>query len=264
LKRKKKHEEHIDEAWLLPYADMLTLLLALFIVMFAMARVDEGKFEEFKSEFGTIFAGLKVGGDSLVGPVMNLGNYSGKTDEGDGAKGDGGEDAAGSTVAEEEAKESAVAQKIEDQQMVEASENLKNDLADANLGQDTNVTLKSDGLHINLDSNILFAPGSADLSSEVQSSLGIIAPHLQKLDQEVTVAGYTDNIPENGKYHSNWELSAARAISVMNYLVTEQIVDGQKISVQAYGENKPHATNQTETGRAKNRRVEIIIKTAYQ
>ena len=122
MKRKKKHEEHIDEAWLLPYADMLTLLLALFIVMFAMARVDEGKFEEFKSEFGTIFAGLKVGGDSLVGPVMNLGNYSGKTDEGDGAKGDGGEDAAGSTVAEEEAKESAVAQKIEDQQMVEVSE----------------------------------------------------------------------------------------------------------------------------------------------
>ena len=76
MKRKERAEEHIDESWLLPYADMLTLLLALFIVMFAMASIDEGKFEQFRSEFGTIFAGLQTGGDSIVGPVINLGGFS--------------------------------------------------------------------------------------------------------------------------------------------------------------------------------------------
>lgn len=255
MKRKKRAEEHIDESWLLPYADMLTLVLALFIVMFAMASVDEAKFQEFRSEFGTIFAGLQTGGDSLVGPVVDLGSFSG---------GGEGEEAGVSTKEEEEAKENNLGQKIEDEQMVQASEELKKDLAKSDFGKEMNVSLKSDGLHINLDSNILFAPGSADLESNVAKSLGIVAPHLKNLNQEIIVAGYTDNVPENLKYSSNWELSAARAIAVMDYLVSENIVEGKKVSIQAYGENKPHATNQTAQGRAKNRRVEIIIKKVYQ
>ncbi|MHC5269376.1 OmpA family protein [Enterococcus sp. LJL98] len=258
MKRKKREEEHIDEGWLLPYADMLTLVLALFIVMFAMASVDDAKFQEFRTEFGTIFAGLQTGGDSLVGPIVDLGSFSGE----------GGNGAADSvevsTKAVEEAKEDQLAQKMEDQQMVTASEKLKADLEKSDFGKEMNVSLKSDGLHINLDSNILFAPGSANLGSDVAKSLGVVAPHLKDLNQEIIVAGYTDNVPENVTYASNWELSAARAISVMNYLVEEKIVRDNQISIQAYGENKPHATNQTAQGRAKNRRVEIIIKKVYQ
>lgn len=256
MKRKKRAEEHIDESWLLPYADMLTLVLALFIVMFAMASVDEAKFQEFRSEFGTIFAGLETGGDSLVGPVVDLGSFSGEGGEGD--------QSGVSTKEQEEAKENKLGQKLEDEQMVQASEELKKDLAKSDFGKEMNVSLKSDGLHINLDSNILFAPGSADLENNIEKSLGIVAPHLKNLNQEIIVAGYTDNVPENVKYSSNWELSAARAIAVMDYLVAEKIVEGKKISIQAYGENKPHATNQTAQGRAKNRRVEIIIKKVYQ
>lgn len=258
MKRKKRQEEHIDEGWLLPYADMLTLVLALFIVMFAMASVDEGKFQEFKTEFGTIFAGLQTGGDSLVGPVVDLGSFSGE------GGGDGDEGTGVNTKEVEEAKEDQLAQRLEDEQMVQTSEQLKKDLAASDFGKEMNVSLKSDGLHINLDSNILFNPGSADLSSDIARSLGVVAPHLKDLNQEIIVAGYTDNVPENLKYDSNWELSAARAISVMNYLVAEKMVDGNQISIQAYGENKPHATNQTAQGRAKNRRVEIIIKKVYQ
>lgn len=256
MKRKKRAEEHIDESWLLPYADMLTLLLALFIVMFAMASIDEGKFEEFRSEFGTIFAGLQTGGDSIVGPVINLGGFSNESSS--------EPQASVSTKEEAEALENQLGQKLEDEQMVQASEELRKELAESEFGKETNVSLKSDGLHINLDSNILFSSGSAELEPDVAESLGVVATHLKKLDQEIIVAGYTDNVPINDRYSSNWELSAARAISVMNYLVDKEIVEGKKISIQAYGENKPHATNQTAQGRAKNRRVEIIIKKVYQ
>ena len=258
MKRKKRQEEHVDEGWLLPYADMLTLVLALFIVMFGMASVDEAKFEEFRSEFGSIFGGMKTGGNSLVGPIVDLGGHTGT--------GEGEDDGASevSTKEVEEAKEDHLAQKLEDQQMVQASEQLKEELEKSDFGKEMNVSLKSDGLHINLDSNIIFNPGSADLSNDIAKSLGIVAPHLKDLNQEITVAGYTDNVPENLTYSSNWELSAARAISVMNYLVAEEIVDGNKISIQAHGENNPQATNQTAQGRAKNRRVEIIIKKADQ
>ncbi|MCU7700785.1 hypothetical protein ODV97_12945 [Enterococcus gallinarum] len=72
MKRKKKHEEHVDEAWLLPYSDMLTLLLALFIVMFAMAKVDDEKFQEIRSEFGTILSSHHSS-SSVIGSVIDMG-----------------------------------------------------------------------------------------------------------------------------------------------------------------------------------------------
>ncbi len=72
MKRKKKHEEHVDEAWLLPYSDMLTLLLALFIVMFAMAKVDDEKFQEIRSEFGTILSSHHSNA-SVIGSVIDMG-----------------------------------------------------------------------------------------------------------------------------------------------------------------------------------------------
>lgn len=72
MKRKKKHEEHVDEAWLLPYSDMLTLSLALFIVMFAMAKVDDEKFQEIKSEFGTILSSHHSN-SSVIGSVIDMG-----------------------------------------------------------------------------------------------------------------------------------------------------------------------------------------------
>lgn len=272
MKRKKKEEEHIDEAWLLPYADMLTLLLALFIVMFGMAKMDEGKFQEFKKEFGTIFSGLNSNGDSIVGSVVDLGNFEADLDGGstvlDGKNittGEGGEENDGErTVEGEVQKEVAMSQKLEDQQIVEAGSSLQKELQSSALGKDVNVSMKSDGLHIALDSNILFGPGSTELSASAKKTLRLLGPSFKKLSQEITIAGYTDNVPETGKYGSNWELSSQRALSVMNFLVEEKFIPASSASIQAYGENRPRATNTTEKGRAKNRRVEIIIQKAYR
>lgn len=258
MKRKKRQEEHIDEGWLLPYADMLTLVLALFIVMFAMAKVDEGKFGEFRNQFGIIFAGnASSGGDSIVGSVVDFGHHSGGTTAEE-------EEAGEPTKAKEEEKEVKLAQKMEDKQMLEISEKLKEELTKLELAGDTNVSLRSDGLHINLDSNILFSPGEAEMSADVKKTLDSLSRHLKEMNQDVIVAGHTDTIAINPPYKSNWELSAARAISVMDYLIQTKIIDRDRISIQAYGDTKPHATNQTEQGRAKNRRVEIIIQKVYQ
>lgn len=260
MKRKKRQEEHIDEGWLLPYADMLTLVLALFIVMFAMAKVDESKFSEFRDQFGIIFSGSAPGGDSIVGSVIDFGQHG----SGAGALEEDEESPEATTKAKEEEKEVKLAQKMEDKQMLEVSQKLKEELKGLELSGDTNVSLRSDGLHINLDSNILFLPGDAQMSAEAKKSLDSLSEHLKKMSQEVVIAGHTDTVAINPPYKSNWELSAARAISVMDYLIEEKVIERDKISIQAYGDTKPQTTNQTVKGRAKNRRVEIIIKKVYQ
>ena len=87
---------------------------------------------------------------------------------------------------------------------------------------------------------------------------------IKGLDNEIKVVGYTDNVPiKNEKFRSNWELSSMRAINVMNFMVDSGKIQADKVSIQAYGEYKPKFDNTTEQGRAKNRRVEIIVVRQY-
>lgn len=254
MKRKKKHEEHADEGWLLPYSDMMTLLLALFIVMFAMARVDEEKFQEFRSEFGTIFSSTS-GGNSVIGNVVDLGQTKMVPANSDQA-------AQERSVAGESAKEAQLAQKLEDQQMADAREHIKDALADANLADDVEVSLRSDGIHISLADSILFSSGSTNLSPSVEQYLTIVSKEIKELNKEVVVAGHTDDVLDPTE--SNWELSAKRAISVMNYLVSTTGISQNKVSIQAFADTQPTASNQTTEGRSKNRRVEIVVYKDYE
>lgn len=135
---------------------------------------------------------------------------------------------------------------------------------DPNLSQNITISLQSDGIHINLKSNILFATGSADLNDQAKNALNTLSPSLKILSQNpVVIAGYTDNVPfqgGSGQYHSNWELSSARAINVMQFYVNNQTLNESNVSIQAYAENKPRASNSTPAGQALNRRVEIVIQ----
>ena len=118
-------------------------------------------------------------------------------------------------------------------------------------------------MHLNLDSSILFNSGSADLSDAVKQMLDKLVPDLKQVSSNpVIVAGYTDNVPvsKRSKYASNWELSSARAVTVMRYFVSKGAISESNVSVQAYAENKPKASNDTDEGKAQNRRVEIIIQ----
>jgi len=237
MKRKKKHEEHVDEAWLLPYSDILTLLLALFIVMFAMAKVDDEKFQEIRSEFGTILSSHHSS-SSVIGSVIDMG----ETNTGKKAP----------TSTEAQAQEASVRTQLENQQLQKISDQLSQELASSGLKDQTEVRLESDGLHITLASSILFTSGSAEISDS-----------LKKLKtNKIVIAGHTDNVPEkgNGRYQSNWDLSSARAINVMEYFISKGAVLEKNAAIQAFADTEPKADNNTPQGRSENRRVEMIIQ----
>lgn len=123
------------------------------------------------------------------------------------------------------------------------------------------INIKSDarGIVITLPDSLLFSSGSAELKSESTDALTRIAEKLKELPGKVAIEGHTDNIPISSSiYKSNWELSAARASSVLHFLL-QRGLSPDRFLIAGYGEYKPVATNDTDEGRAKNRRVELII-----
>lgn len=240
MKRKKKHEDHADEGWLLPYSDMMTLLLALFIVMFAMAKSDDGKIDQLSNEFNVIISGQKSTGNGGILPAHPKPQKNNTTSK---KSNDTGEE-----LSEEEKKIQAV------------GDSIKDELSKAGHGEDIEIDLEKDGLRIAIQSGILFEPGSAEITPSIKGIVQKIADSLKKVDNELIIAGYTDNIPNNTQlYKSNWELSAARAISIMESLIQNHGIEESKVSIQAYGEFKPKVPNNSDENRAKNRRVEIFI-----
>ena len=245
-RRKKRPEEHADEAWLLPYSDMLTLLLALFIVMFATSNVDNQKLQRMGKEFQAIFSSgtgiLDKGGDSNL--AMNI------------------QDANNSVVKSTAADMSQSV--IEEAQMNEIKKSLEKEIQKGGYADKVKVALSDEGLDISMQDVVLFNSGEADVIPAVYPLLKQISSILNNLDNSIKVAGYTDNVPiKNSKFRSNWDLSAMRAINVMNFMVDTGGLNSKNVSIQAYGEGMPKFDNSTAEGRAKNRRVEIIIIRKY-
>lgn len=238
-KKKQHHEEHIDETWLIPYADMLTLLLALFIVMFAMSKTDEQKFKRFSQEFNVIFAG---GAGMSVLP--NDGN----------------------SIAPAESKQTSqpTGNIIEQDKMNGIKNTLEGEIASKGYADKVKVELNNDGLYISIQDVVLFDSGDATVLDKVKPLLIQISSMLKGLNNNIRINGHTDNVPINTtKFRSNWDLSAMRAINVMHYMVDNGGLKPEKISIQAYGEYQPKFDNSTAEGRAKNRRVEILILREY-
>ncbi|EJF02190.1 OmpA family protein [Liquorilactobacillus mali] len=249
MKKRKKNEEHIDEGWLLPYSDMLTLLLALFIVLFAMAKVDTKKFQEFKSEFGTLLSTHQSSN-----AIVNVGEKN---------KTQGSALNSATSSASSLDNSSSISSQAVDNQLETIKQQLATNLQNAGLTNSVSVYIKSNDLHIVINSSILFDSGSATLSESTQNLLTSLFNPLKAVNTNpIIIAGYTDNQPlkSTSTYKSNWELSSARAISVMNFFVSNKVFNEDNISIQAYGENKPKDTNTTASGRSNNRRVEIIVE----
>jgi len=237
MKRRKRHheEEHADETWLLPYSDMLTLLLALFIVMFAMSEVDSQKFMRLSQQFNIIFS-------SSVLP-------------------DGGS----SSVPSEKPSQTDVTNGIlEGEKMNEVKSMLEAQIKAMGYSDKVIVELNEEGLAISIQDVVLFNSGEAEILKEYSPLLLHISDLLKNLDNDIEVAGYTDNVPiNNGKFRSNWELSSMRAINVMNFMVGEGKLQADRFSIKAYGEYKPKFDNSTAEGRAKNRRIEVFVARNY-
>jgi len=167
------------------------------------------------------------------------------------------------TSTEAQAQEASVRTQLENQQLQKISDQLSQELASSGLKDQTEVRLESDGLHITLASSILFTSGSAEITATTRQSLDLLSDSLKKLKtNKIVIAGHTDNVPEkgNGRYQSNWDLSSARAINVMEYFISKGAVLEKNAAIQAFADTEPKADNNTPQGRSENRRVEMIIQ----
>lgn len=263
-----EHEEHVNhEAWVIPYADMLTLLMALFLVLFAMGRTDLEKFkklaESFRSEFGAAPSGQVVsfgsggtspleGGDGVLDATALPSNGEGSGD------GDGTGRATPTDLQVEQARQEAEQAAAEAAlgELQELGEQIEQAAEAEGLGEEISFTFNGEGLVLNLvDSALLFDSGSAELKVSGQVVLQTVVPALQGITNEIAIEGHTDDV---GNDDANYELSADRANAVRRFLASQGGFDG-RLEIAGWGEERPIADNATAEGRAQNRRVEIII-----
>jgi chemotaxis protein MotB len=254
-KKTKYHtDEHIDETWLVPYADLLTLLLALFIVLFASSVIDEGKLNSISRSFNIAFNnGLGFfKGSSYIELPEDISNIKEK----DSNIRDRSKD-----VDENDVK-SYLSQMIEQEtrQLEELKSKLDSYIQENGLASELETTLNSRQLLITFRDSALFDSASADLKPEAERLARTIGEMLaQYPEYEIMVSGHTDNVPINtARFPSNWELSAMRALNFMKILL-ESDISPERVSSVGYGEYRPIATNDTVEGKAANRRVEVSI-----
>jgi chemotaxis protein MotB len=257
-KRHEQHEEHADESWLIPYADLLTLLLALFIVLFASSSVDEQKYNAMAEAMYTAFNGYftdvlsqGLGGDGsgdmgdLTLPYPN----AGKEDE----------EAKAKAEAEQAAAEAAALQ------LGNLFESLSEYVTENNLQNTIAVEFQGESVLVVLKNDVWFESGSADVTPTMYAQAGTLADLIQANQTpdeplEVVVAGHTDNVPSNSaRYPSNWYLSFARAVNFLAVLLEDGDLSAEHFSARGYGELRPVASNDTAEGRKLNRRVELLI-----
>ena len=149
----------------------------------------------------------------------------------------------------------------ENETLREAQEKIEQYIKENNLQDQVSTELSEEGLMIRLKEKALFSSGSAALQGQAEQIVPVIAALLSSLPERVTISGHTDNVPiSTAQFPSNWELSSARAVSLMRGLMSAQpALNPARFSALGYSEYRPIASNDTEDGRAQNRRVEVFI-----
>ncbi|WP_205854553.1 flagellar motor protein MotB [Planococcus halotolerans] len=267
MKRKKKHEDHVDESWLIPYADVLTLLLALFIVLFAASEVNSQKFQEISDSFNQELQG----GTGILDQQSAVETFeeTSKLAEPNDVDPTEGEATTPPEVEEEiNDKIEMTAEEIEQLALAEdykelaaIQDKVKAYIAERNMEDKLEAELTSKGLVLKIKDGVLYRSGSADISEGSRTVTEEIGKMLvTDPPRSIFIEGHTDNIPSTSdKYPSNWELSSARAINFMKILLENNDLDPTKFSATGFAEHQPIASNDTAEGRAENRRVEVLI-----
>lgn len=236
-RKHEEHEEHHDERWLVSYADFITLLMVLFVILYSMGQVDVKKYQKLADSMRTAFT---VGGPSKVV--------------------DGQIDQTGGTSEDGTAKPIVVPGIPEGPtQSEEVAGQLTSMLASQNLGSAVSVQTNIEGVLISLSERLIFQNGQAELPVEAYPVLDTIAEMLRPIDNKVRLVGHTNNIPSsNPLYPTNWELSLGRALSVARYLMGAGIA-ADRFMISGSGEYDPLFPNDTPQHLGLNARVEIII-----
>ena len=260
-----EHEEHVNhEAWVIPYADLLTLLMAMFIALFAMSSVDQSKFKKVALGFN----------DALGGEKLTTGVFAGApTDSVTGGSGKGGKSndlQQGAERGKDFFAKIADRQIELDQRKTQETKALRA-VKDAiegkafDLGLSDKITfdLQERGLVVSvLTDKLVFRSGDAKLQPQGQEVLQLVGDVLKDLENPLFIEGHTDSDPvgPNSAFQSNWGLSTARAEEVLLYLRDSVGISEQRMRPTGWSDTHPIETNDTEAGKAANRRVEIVVQ----
>jgi len=254
-----EEEEHVNhERWLITYADMITLLMVLFIVLFSISQVDLAKFRRLKEGVAGGFGGPAAAG-ALSGGAGPLEGGGGVFDAGlHGTQAVTSAQAAQAALADAQAK--AAGARRQRSVLQGAQQEIQRSLDQAGLGDTVRFKLEARGLVITIVSDkVLFDPGQADLRPEGREVVDKLAAAIGRLPNQLSVEGHTDNVPITGRYASNWELSTARATTVLRELIEGYGISPARLQAAGYADERPVAGNDTPEGRAANRRVELVV-----
>lgn len=226
-------DEGISNEWLATYGDLVTLLMCFFVLLYSMAVIDQSKAKQ------------------VIASLNNMGIVSQKGDI-KSSIGDSIENI-NATIVEQQGYE-----------MDNIYKEVKKLIEQEKLEDNVEIKNQENGVLIRFKDDIIYDTGSAELKPAAKATLTQISAILKKYNKKIKIEGHTDNIPiQHGKYENNWELSSARAISVVRFLSSEipvnKRIGQQNFEVSGYGEYRPIAPNDTEQNRQKNRRIEVLI-----
>ncbi|RRQ20307.1 flagellar motor protein MotB [Guyparkeria sp. SCN-R1] len=265
MARARRRKVGSSGGWLTTYADMVTLLLTFFVLMLSISVVDVERYkavaETLRNSFGSLPSEQTAApGESAVELAPGAADPD-STIEGPPP----------TQLIELDAPPTANTQEdnaraLEDlrrQQLEERAAELRSTMSDAIAAGDLEIETTDDTVIIRIKENASFPSGSANMQRAFEPVVDRIADDLVDSDDRIVVTGYTDDVPiRSGRFRSNWDLSAARAVSVLMSL-RDQGIDANRLSARGMGENNPIAPNESEASRALNRRVEIALIPAW-
>ena len=258
-RRHEDHEEHIDESWLIPYADILTLLLALFIVLYSMNSVDQKKFQDLSNAFNIALSSGQG--------IMDMPSVIEKGPDMDEQIGGSQNEDEQDSSAQEQLTEEQIQEILEknEQDLSALKEEIDQYIASNGLTTSLDTSLNMSQLLITIRDNALFDSAEATVNTDGRTLALSIATMLESYpDFNIIIAGHTDNTPiRNSEFRSNWDLSAMRAVRFMDIMLSDSSLDPKRFSAVGYGEYHPVADNATSEGKSQNRRVEISIASNY-
>jgi chemotaxis protein MotB len=236
-RRKRGHVEaphENEERWLLTYADMITLLMTLFVVMFALSNIDTRKYVALAQSLSTAFNADVMKGSAMT--TIMTGEVA--------APNSGGFDSGSGIVST-------------DYRTLEAS--IKDFAIENGLAADVEVIRGRDGIIIRINGSLLFQPGRVAISEAASGLIDRVARSIQPLPNRIRIEGHTDDVPpDSWLFRDNWQLSTARALAVLDALAARGIPQA-RLSAAGYAEYQPVTPNVDDASRARNRRVDLVI-----
>lgn len=251
LRRQRRHKgQENHERWLITYSDLITLLMIFFVVMYAMSNINQQKFVSLEQSLATALhksSQIPEGQSSLLtSPTLALNQHQAST---------------GQTMTSQSSQASQLAA---DKSLDNLYNEVKQYIAQKHLQGNVKIYNQTRGVQITLRDVVLFDTGQAALRPDAQALLSGLVPFLQSLPNPIVIEGYTDNQPiHTVEFPSNWELSAARAMGVVEFFVGKGI-SPPRLSGVGYGQYHPIVPNDSAVHRQMNRRVNIVILRAGQ